>query len=89
MTKTQWEVDLFNQYKAALAAAKFVETANGFTADIEVSRSGQRVSGRSIMGLMMLAAAPGSTIEISADGADAQEALATLRSLVENGFDED
>lgn len=73
----------------ARAAAKFVETAGGFDAAIEVSRSGQTVSGRSIMGLMMLAAGPGSDIEIRTDGDDGGAALAALRALVENGFDED
>ncbi len=73
----------------ARAAAKFVETAGGFSAGIDVARGGQSVSGRSIMGLMMLAAGPGSAIEISADGDDADSALDALRILVENGFDED
>jgi len=73
----------------ARAAAKFVETAGRFKADIEVSRGGQTVPGRSIMGLMMLAAGPGCDIDIRADGADADDAVAALRTLVEDGFDED
>jgi len=73
----------------ARAAAKFVETAGKFGAAIEVTRCGQTVSGRSIMGLMMLAAGPGSEIEITAEGSDCSEALGALRELVENGFDED
>lgn len=73
----------------ARAAAKFVETAGGFDAAIEVSRCGQTVSGRSIMGLMMLAAGPGSAIDIATDGDDGAAALGALRTLVENGFDED
>lgn len=73
----------------ARAAAKFVETASKFGAAVEVSRCGQTVSGRSIMGLMMLAAGPGSEIEIVAEGSDGSEALGALRTLVENGFDED
>ena len=73
----------------ARAAAKFVETAGKFGAAVEVSRCGQIVSGRSIMGLMMLAAGPGSDIGIAAEGSDCTEALSALRDLVENGFDED
>ena len=73
----------------ARAAAKFVETTNRFEAAVEVSRCGQTVSGRSIMGLMMLAAGPGSDIDIRAVGTDAGDALDALRTLIENGFDED
>ncbi|MEQ8665083.1 MAG: HPr family phosphocarrier protein [Rhodospirillales bacterium] len=73
----------------ARAAAKFVETATRFDAAVEVSRCGQTVSGRSIMGLMMLAAGPGSDIDIAAEGGEGQAALEALRALVENGFDED
>ncbi|NQV44926.1 MAG: HPr family phosphocarrier protein [Rhodospirillales bacterium] len=73
----------------ARAAAKFVQTATGFDAAIGVTRNGQTVSGISIMGLMMLAASPGSEIHIAADGVDADAALAALKSLVEAGFDEE
>lgn len=73
----------------ARAAAKFVETVGKFGADVEVTRCGQTVSGRSIMGLMMLAAGPGSEIEICAEGGDCDAVLGALRTLVENGFDED
>lgn len=73
----------------ARAAAKFVQTASDFEATIGVTRNGQTVSGLSIMGLMMLAAAPGSEINIAADGADADDALAALKSLVETGFGEE
>lgn len=73
----------------ARAAAKFVQTATGFDARIGVTRNGQTVSGNSIMGLMMLAASPGTDIEISCDGADADDALATLKALVESGFGEE
>ncbi|NND50315.1 MAG: HPr family phosphocarrier protein [Rhizobiales bacterium] len=72
----------------ARASAKFVRCAEGFTSDITVTRDGESVSGTSIMGLMMLAAGPGSEVEISASGADAAEALRALRALVECGFDE-
>ncbi len=72
----------------ARAAAKFVKCAGGFDADISVTKEGIQVSGLSIMGLMMLAAAPGSTILIAAVGRDADAAVVALRALVEAGFDE-
>jgi len=72
----------------ARAAARFVKVAAQFKAEILVSNRGVEVSGRSIMGLMMLAASPGTTIEIRASGIDAAEALAALVALVEGRFDE-
>jgi phosphocarrier protein len=73
----------------ARAAARFVKLAAQFGADIVVCNRGVEVSGRSIMGLMMLAASPGTTIEIRASGADAAEALRALVALVEGRFDEE
>lgn len=73
----------------ARASAKFVKCAESFNADIVVSRDGQSVGGTSIMGLMMLAAAPGCAIEVAADGPDAEAALAALADLVECGFGEE
>ncbi len=73
----------------ARAAAKFVKMATGFDATVGVTRNGQTVSGHSIMGLMMLAASPGTDIHIAADGREADTALAALKALVEAGFDED
>jgi phosphocarrier protein HPr len=73
----------------ARASAKFVKLAAEFDAEITVSRDGQTVDARSIMGLMMLAAGPGSTIELKAEGADAQAALDALCELVERRFDEE
>ncbi len=73
----------------ARAAAKFVRTAGQFDAVIKVSFKGQEVSGLSIMGLMMLAAGIGSTIEVSCSGPQAGEALATISALVEGKFGED
>ncbi len=72
----------------ARAAAKFVTTAERFTAAIEVAREGELVAARSIMGLMMLGAGRGSTIELIAEGWDAREALDALVALVECGFNE-
>ena len=81
----------------ARAAAKFVKTVERFTAAVTVLRvdgadqksGGEEVSGRSIMGLMMLAAAPGTTIELRATGADAEAVLDAIQALVEAKFDED
>jgi phosphocarrier protein HPr len=73
----------------ARASAKFVKVASGFDAEVTVSREGQTVDARSIMGLMMLAAGIGSTIDIAADGPDAEAALDALGALIANRFDED
>jgi len=73
----------------ARAAAKFVRTAGQFDAVIRVSFKGQDVSGLSIMGLMMLAAGIGSSIELSCSGRQAREAMTALSVLVEGKFGED
>jgi phosphocarrier protein HPr len=73
----------------ARAAARFVKTAGQFNADIRVRKNGTEVSGRSIMGLMMLAAAAGTVIELSATGPEAEAAVAALARLIESKFDED
>ncbi len=73
----------------ARAAAKFVTVAGTFDAEITVHREGTTVSGRSIMGLMMLAAGIGCEIELSAEGSDADKAVSSLVSLVETKFEED
>jgi phosphocarrier protein len=73
----------------ARAAAKLVKLASQFESDIKVAKNGSVVSGRSIMGLMMLAAAPGTTIEIRATGSDATEAADAVAGLVADGFDEE
>jgi phosphocarrier protein len=73
----------------ARAAAKFVRMAGSFDAEIWVSRNGTRVSGVSILGLMMLAAAPGTEISLEAEGREAPEALEALLKLVSDKFDED
>jgi phosphocarrier protein len=72
----------------ARAAAKLVTTAERFSANVDVVRDGQVVSARSIMGLMMLGAGMGATIELRADGFDAHEALESLAGLIEAGFNE-
>lgn len=73
----------------ARAAARFVKLAETFEADIQVSNRGQDVSGRSIMGLMMLAASTGTVIEMRATGPQARDALEHLGKLVDDKFDED
>jgi phosphocarrier protein HPr len=72
----------------ARAAAKFVSTAERYGAAVDVAAFGQIVSAQSIMGLMMLGAGQGSTIELRAEGWDAKEALEALAALVEAGFNE-
>ena len=72
----------------ARAAARLVNTAERFSANVDVLRDGQVVSARSIMGLMMLGAGMGSTIELRAEGFDAHEALDAIAGLVEAGFHE-
>ena len=72
----------------ARAAARFVHTASEFASRIRVSRGGREMDGKSIMGLLLLAAAQGSAIVISADGADEEAAMAALTRLVERGFDD-
>lgn len=73
----------------ARAAARFVKLAATFGADVSVARNGTTVSGSSIMGLMMLAAGPGTELVISASGHDAEVAVEALARLVAAGFDED
>ena len=73
----------------ARASAKFVKLATDFDAEVQVSRDGQTVDARSIMGLMMLGAGPGCSIEIEAEGPEAGGAVEALAELVANRFDED
>ena len=73
----------------ARASAKFVKCAEQFDAAVTVSRDGNTVPGTSIMGLMMLAASPGSTILVSASGREASEALDALEALVTGRFGEE
>jgi|ERR1035437_2191708 phosphocarrier protein len=73
----------------ARPAAMFVKTANRFSCDIFVEKDGERVNGKSIMGLMMLAAGPGSKVTVHAQGHDAPQALAELEILINRKFDED
>jgi phosphocarrier protein HPr len=72
----------------ARAAARFVHAAGGFLCRIRVGRGGREVDGKSIMGLLLLAAARGTAITIHADGPDEAAATAALCGLIERGFDE-
>ena len=72
----------------ARAAARFVRLAGQFRAGIRVARGERRVDGKSILGLLLLAAARGTALEISADGDDADVAMAALCGLVERGFED-
>ena len=73
----------------ARAAAKFVHTATRFASQIRVSRDGRTMDGKSIMGILLLAAAAGSTVVITADGSDELDALDALCGLVTGGFGEE
>jgi len=87
---TRRSVKICNQQGLhARAAARFVKTAAQFAAEVWVRKNGTAVSGRSIMGLMMLAAGPGCVLELRAVGQGAAAALAALAALVANRFDED
>src|SRR5216110_436876 len=72
----------------ARPAALFVKTANRFACDIFVEKDGEKINGKSIMGLMMLAAGPGSKLTIHAEGHDASQALTELEALFKGKFDE-
>src|SRR5438128_1903728 len=73
----------------ARPAALFVKTANRFACEIFVEKDGEKVNGKSIMGLMMLAAGPGSKLTVHAHGHDASQALSELETLVKRKFDEE
>lgn len=73
----------------ARAAAKLVQTAGRFQAEVQVEKEGVVVNGKSIMGILMLAAPKGSVIAVRAEGADAPEAMDALAELIEDGFGEE
>ena len=87
---TSQDVTVVNQLGMhARAAAKFVHLATRFEARVKVARDAREMDGTSIMGILLLAAARGSTITISADGIDERDAVAALTALVQSGFGED
>ncbi len=73
----------------ARASARFVKCAEGFEATVYVVKDGQSVEGTSIMGLITLAAPPGTVIELTAEGPEAEAAMTALAELVESGFGEE
>ena len=73
----------------ARASALFVKTASRFTADVKLAKEGVEVNGKSIMGIMMLAASKGTSVALSVDGTDEGEALQTIGDLITNGFGEE
>jgi phosphocarrier protein HPr len=84
------EVEILNKLGLhARPCSKFVRLAGSFKADIWVAKDDESVNGKSIMGLMMLAAGQGSKLHITCEGADAHEALAALEKLIQQKFDED
>ena len=72
----------------ARAAARFVKVASRFRSRIQVTRGARTMDGKSILGLLLLAAARGSVLEVTVDGADEQDALASLCALAERGFED-
>jgi len=84
------EVTIINKLGLhARAAAKLVNVATKYNSQIEIEKDGQRVNGKSIMGVMMLAAGQGSNILLLADGDDASESLTDIENLINNYFDEE
>jgi len=73
----------------ARAAAQLVQLAANYASDLTIAREDQEVNGKSIMGLMMLAAGPGSKLTIHTEGNDASQAMAELETLIKRKFDED
>jgi phosphocarrier protein len=85
----QQEVEIINKLGLhARASAKLTEVAGRFKSSVWVSRNGRRVNAKSIMGVMMLAAAKGSTLLVETEGPDEQEALAAVTRLIASRFDE-
>ncbi|MHB8707304.1 MAG: HPr family phosphocarrier protein [Desulfuromonadales bacterium] len=72
----------------ARAAAQLVQTANRFKSDVMVAKDGEEVNGKSIMGLLMLAAPVGSLLRVTISGEDATEAMKTIGALIDDGFGE-
>jgi phosphocarrier protein HPr len=86
----QQEIEIINKLGLhARAAAKLVSCANSYDSDVFLKRSGQRVNGKSIMGVMMLAANKGSVLQIEIDGGDEAQAMEALIVLINDRFGED
>ncbi len=96
MTKDTISMQLAREYVIknrlglhARAAAQLVQTANRFRSEVTVEKDGMQVNGKSIMGILMLAAPQGSRIRVAVTGEDAQQALASLGQLIDDGFGEE
>ncbi len=86
----QKQIDIINKLGLhARAAAKFVTCASHYESHIHLDHNGHEVNGKSIMGVMMLAAAQGTTLTLTADGADEEPAMAALEELVKDRFGEE
>ena len=84
------EIEIINKLGLhARAATKFANTANRFSSSVTVQHSGKSIDGKSIMSLMLLAAAKGSKIHLCVEGEDSDQALAALVELINNRFDEE
>ncbi|KIA79056.1 HPr family phosphocarrier protein [Chromobacterium amazonense] len=83
------EVEIINKLGLhARASSKFTQLASRYKSDIFIARNSRRVNGKSIMGVMMLAAAKGAKVELEVSGEDEQQALEALIALINNRFDE-
>ncbi len=90
MTELSRDVEIINKLGMhARAASKFVKLASSFKSKIELERNQRRVNGKSIMGVMMLAAAKGAKVTLYATGKDAEEGIDKLEELINNRFNED
>ncbi|MGY8798533.1 MAG: HPr family phosphocarrier protein [Longimicrobiales bacterium] len=87
--RTEKEVQIVNRAGMhARPAAEFVKLAGGFAANVTIEKDGLKVNGKSIMGVLMLAAEQGSTLTLTASGEDAEAAVEALADLVKRGFEE-
>ncbi|MBN2190159.1 MAG: HPr family phosphocarrier protein [Candidatus Aureabacteria bacterium] len=90
LSKIEREIEIINELGLhARPAAMLVQTANRFTSEVKIAKDGEMVNGKSIMGVMMLAAAKGSKLKIIAEGDDAQRAVEELERLFLNKFGEE
>ncbi len=87
---TSKDIEIINKLGMhARAAAQFVQLASSFSSHIEIEKDNQRVNGKSIMGVMMLAASKGSNVTLHANGDDENDSLIKLEELINNRFNED
>jgi len=90
MKQVSQDIEIINKLGLhARAAAKFVSIASGYSSHVDVEKSGQRINGKSIMGVMMLAAGKGSIITLHIEGDDSAQCTNALTNLINNRFDED